>query len=125
EANKLLSAMVHRGEISAPGKFGPHTVGPMVNQDPPMILFVPEVSPQMFINPSYHLPAFYELGARWGPVEDREFWAKPAATSRAFFVKTTNPKTGLAPNYANFDGTPHANRFPQSGEFGYDSWRTA
>jgi oligosaccharide reducing-end xylanase len=40
-------------------------------------------------------------------------------------VKTTNPKTGLAPTYANFDGTPHANRFSQSGEFGYDAWRTA
>jgi oligosaccharide reducing-end xylanase len=40
-------------------------------------------------------------------------------------VKTTNPKTGLAPDYANFDGTPHANRFPQSGIFGYDAWRTA
>jgi oligosaccharide reducing-end xylanase len=33
--------------------------------------------------------------------------------------------TGLAPSYANFDGTPHTNRFPQSGEFGYDAWRTA
>ena len=40
-------------------------------------------------------------------------------------MKTTNPKTGLAPTYANFDGTPHANRFPQSDEFGYDAWRTA
>ena len=36
-------------------------------------------------------------------------------------MKTTNPTTGLAPSYANFDGTPHANRFPQSGEFGYDA----
>jgi len=40
-------------------------------------------------------------------------------------LKTTNPVTGLAPSYANFDGTPHANRFPQSGEFGYDAWRVA
>jgi oligosaccharide reducing-end xylanase len=131
EANKLLSAMVHRPLISAPAQGGSHnlngqhTVGPMVNQDPPMILFVPEVSPQMFTDPSYHLPAFYELWSRWGPNEDREFWAKAAETSRAFFVKTTNPQTGLAPTYANFDGTPHTNRFTQSGEFGYDAWRTA
>ena len=40
-------------------------------------------------------------------------------------MKTTNPQTGLAPAYANFDGTPHANEFSQSGFFGYDSWRTA
>jgi oligosaccharide reducing-end xylanase len=125
EADRLLRAIVHRSVISAPGKNGPHTVGPMMNPDPPMILFVPEVMPQPFTDPSYHLPAFYELWARWGPKEDRGFWAKAADTSRAFFVTTTNPHTGLAPSYANFDGTPHANRFPQSGEFGYDAWRTA
>jgi oligosaccharide reducing-end xylanase len=117
--------MVHRDVISAPGKYGKHTVGPMMNQNPPMILFVPEVSPQMFTDPSYHLPAFYELWSRWGPKEDREFWARAAETSRAFFVRTTNPRTGLAPAYANFDGTPHKNMFPQSGDFGYDAWRTA
>ena len=131
EANKLLSAMVHRKVISAPAKNGEHTfngqhtVGPMMNPDPPMILFVPEVTPQMFTDPSYHLPAFYELWARWGPKEDRAFWAKAAETSRAFFVKATNSQTGLAPNYANFDGSPHTTRFAQSGEFAYDAWRTA
>ncbi len=125
EANKLLRAMVHRQVISVPGKYGPHAVGPMMHPDPPMILFVPEVMPEPFTDPSYHLPAFYELWARWGPQEDRAFWAHAAEVSRMFFVKTTNPFTGLAPSYANFDGTPHANRFPQSGEFGYDAWRVA
>jgi oligosaccharide reducing-end xylanase len=125
EAEKLLTAMVHRPVITAPGKFGPHSVGPMMNPDPPMILFVPEVSPHPFTDPSYHLPAFYDLWARWGPESDRAFWAKAAETSRAFFVKTTNPQTGLAPSYAEFDGSPHINRFPQSGQFGYDAWRTA
>ena len=56
---------------------------------------------------------------------DREFWAEAAEASRAFFVQTTNPETGLAPAYANYDGTPHSTRFPQSTVFGYDSWRTA
>jgi len=125
EAEKLLRAMVHRPVITAPGKFGPHSTGPMMHADPPMILFVPDISPQMFTDPSYHLPAFYELWARWGPEEDRAFWARAAETSRKFFVATTNQKTGLAPSYANFDGKPHINRFPQSGEFGYDAWRTA
>jgi oligosaccharide reducing-end xylanase len=125
EAEKLLTAMVHRPLITAPGKYGPHTVGPMMNPDPPEILFVPDVMPQPFTDPSYHLPAFYELWSRWGPEEDRAFWANAAETSRAFFVKTTNAQTGLAPAYANFDGSPHVNRFPQSGEFGYDAWRTA
>ncbi len=125
EAERLLTAMVHRAVLTAPGPHGPHSVGPMMHTDPPMILFVPEVMADPFTDPSYHLPAFYELWARWGPEEDRAFWASSAATSRGFFVKTTNPRTGLAPSYANFDGTPHINRFPQSGEFGYDAWRTA
>ena len=81
--------------------------------------------PQPFTDPSYHLPAFYELWARWGPAADRAFWSRAADISRAFFVKTTNPTTGLAPVYANFDGTPHQTRFLQSTVFGYDSWRTA
>ena len=131
EAAHLLSAMVHRRVIPALAESGSHNlnghhiVGPMMQQDPPMILFVPEIMGAPFTDPSYHLPAFYELWARWGPEEDRAFWARAAEVSRDFFVKTTNPKTGLAPDYANFDGTPRTNRFPQSGEFGYDAWRVA
>jgi oligosaccharide reducing-end xylanase len=125
EAQKLLSAMVHRPVITAQSKWGPHSVGPMMNPDPPEILFVPDVMPHPFTDPSYHLPAFYELWSRWGPKEDRAFWAKAAETSRKFFPETANAQTGLSPVYANFDGTPHRTRFPQSGEFGYDAWRVA
>ncbi len=129
EAEKILTAMVHRPEITAQatyqGKTFPHTVGPMMHDDPPMILFVPDKMPHPFTDPSYHLPAFYDLWALWGPKEDRAFWAKAAATSREFFVKTVNPKTGLAPDYANFDGTPVKSGFVQSDKFGYDAWRTA
>ena len=125
EADKLLTAMVHRAVITAPSKYGPHSVGPMMHADPPMILFVPDIFPHPFTDPSYHLPAFYELWARWGPKQDREFWERAAEASRAFFVKAANPKTGLTPVYANFDGTPVATRFSQSSEFGYDAWRTA
>ena len=125
QALGLLHAMVHRSVISAPGPHGPHAVGAEMHTDPPMILFVPEVMPQPFTDPSYHLPAFYELWARWGPPEDRAFWLRAAEASRAFFPKTANPDTGLAPDYANFDGTPHVTRFSQSGNFGYDAWRVA
>jgi oligosaccharide reducing-end xylanase len=129
EAEKLLTAMVHRpeitGEIQWRGKTVPHTVGPMMHDDPPMILFVPDKMPHPFTDPSYHLPAFYELWALWGPKEDREFWVKAAQASRELFVKTTDPKTGLAPAYSNFDGTPVKSGFVQSDKFGYDAWRTA
>jgi oligosaccharide reducing-end xylanase len=125
EAEQLLTAMRHRAVITGPTKFGQRSEGPEVNEENAMILFVPGIMPQPFTDPSYHLPAFYELWARWGPVEDRAFWARAAEASRAFFVKTANPQTGLTPDYANFDGTPHVTRFSQSGEFAFDAWRTA
>lgn len=125
QADELLTTMRHRAEKSGPTKFGRRTVGAEVNEEAKMIRFVPVTTRGDFTDPSYHLPAFYELWARWGPTEDRDFWAEAAAASRAFFVKTTDPKTGLSPAYANFDGTPHATKFPQSAIFGYDSFRTA
>ena len=36
------------------------------------------------------------------------FWAEAAQASRDFFQKATHPETGLAPDYANFDGTPYS-----------------
>ena len=125
QADELLTAMRHRTEMSGPTKFGPRTVAAEVNEQWKMIRFVPVPSPNDFTDPSYHLPAFYELWARWGPVEDRQFWADAAEVSRGFFVKATNPKTGLNPGYANFDGTPRASKYPISSIFSYDSWRTA
>jgi oligosaccharide reducing-end xylanase len=116
---------VHREVISGATRFGPRTVGPEMDKEHSMVLFVPGIMPHPFTDPSYHLPAFYELFSLWGPPEDSDFWRQAADVSRQFFVKTTNPTTGLAPDYANFDGTPHLSRFPQSGEFGYDAWRVA
>jgi oligosaccharide reducing-end xylanase len=90
-----------------------------------MVRFVPGVDRGGFTDPSYHLPAFYELWAQWGPPADREFWEQAAQASRDFFQKATNPQTGLAPDYANFDGTPYAGRFNTgAANFRYDAWRT-
>lgn len=125
EAERLLTAMRHREVKTGPTRFGTRSVGPEVDEQSAMVLFVPARMPHPFTDPSYHLPAFYELWARWGPPQDRIFWQRAAAASRAFFVKTTNAETGLAPAYANFDGTPHATGFAQSSDFGYDSWRVA
>jgi oligosaccharide reducing-end xylanase len=125
EADELLSNMRHRKEKAGPTKFGMRLVVAKVNEQYRRIRFVPSITRGDFADPSYHLPAFYELWARWGPPEGREFWAEAAQASREFFVKTTDPQTGLAPVYANFDGTPHPTRFPQSAIFGYDAWRTA
>jgi oligosaccharide reducing-end xylanase len=102
------------------------TVGPMVNEQYKMILFVPNAGANDFTDPSYHLPAFYELWSRWAPEADRQFWADAADSSRKFFIKASHPVTGLSSDYAGFDGTPHFVQWnPNSVNFAYDSWRTA
>jgi len=125
-ADKILTTMRHHPLKSGPTKFGTRTIATMVNEDTKMIRFVPGVDRGGFSDPSYHLPAFYELWARWGPVKDRAFWAAAADTSRLYFQRATSPKTGLAPDYANFDGTPFVSpRNHRSANFSFDSWRTA
>ena len=111
----------------APVPTGPRTatVGPMVDEPNHMILFVPGAPRNSFTDPSYHLPAFYELWSRWGPPADRAFWAEAAEASRAFFPRAANSVTGLGPDYANFDGSPRPSFNPNSTNFSYDSWRTA
>ncbi len=124
-ADKILTTMRHHPVKRGMTKFGRRVVGPMVQEDQFMIRFVPDSGNWHFSDPSYHLPAFYDLWAQWGPDADREFWARAAATSRDFFHKTTHPVTGLAPDYANFDGTPYASRSNQrSANFSFDARRT-
>jgi oligosaccharide reducing-end xylanase len=99
------------------------TIGPMVDEDHYMIRFVPNVNVN-FTDPSYHLPGFYELWARWGPPQDRAFWAKAADVSRNLFSKVTGPETGLTPDSANLDETQIIRRNGVPTPFGYDSWRS-
>ena len=125
-ADKILTTMRHHPLKTGQTKFGPRTIHTMVNEDSKMIRFVPGVDRGAFTDPSYHLPAFYELWARWGPVDDRPFWAAAADTSRNFFYKTANPGTGLASDYANFDGTRYVSaQNSHASIFSFDSWRTA
>jgi len=121
QADRLLSDMKNRGVITGPAGRGQATEGAHFNAEHKMVRFTPSMTRPDHTDPSYHLPAFYELWARWGPVADRPFWADAAKVSRDFFQKATNPTTGLAPDYANFDGTPVA----RNGNFGADAWRTA
>ncbi len=108
------------GSWSAPHSV---TVGPMVDEAHHMVRFVPETAIPG-TDPSYHLPAFYELWARWGPHEDRAFWAEAARTSRAYFPKVTGPQTGLSPDRSDFEAKALPGWDGQPGAFGYDSWRT-
>jgi oligosaccharide reducing-end xylanase len=126
-ADRLLHDMVHRepitGMVRQRGGLRQHTVGKEVNDEHGMILFSPDER-NTFTDASYHLPAFYELWARWGPEEDRAFWARAAAVSRDFFVKAADAKAGLVPNLSQFDGTP-LGWGPFPGAFREDAWRVA
>jgi len=129
-ADKILTTMRHHPEKTGNIMGRMQSVGPMVNEEHKMILFVPNGMPgsggRTFTDPSYHLPYFYELWARWGPENDRAFWAAAADTSRNYFIKSTHPATGLAPDYGHFDGRPVDVPWNQNAKrFAYDSWRTA
>ena len=104
---------------------GPHeqSIGPMVDESHFMIKFVPDW-PGGTTDASYHLPAFYELWSRWGPVEDRAFWAKAADVSRDLFNRVTGPDTGLTPDRSNLDGTPVTGFDGNPVPFAADSWRS-
>jgi oligosaccharide reducing-end xylanase len=126
EADRLLGDMRHRQPITGSTVKGTITAGALFEPDHKMIRFTPDVNGWNHTDPSYQLPAFYELWARCGPKADREFWAQAAAASRNFFQRDANAVTGLTPDYANFDGTPWAAPWnTNSANFQYDSWRTA
>jgi len=125
EADRLLDNMKNRKIIDGATIRGPETIGPEFHPEYKMVRFTPNLRRPDHTDPSYHLPAFYELWARWGPAADRQFWAAAAKVSRDFFHKVTNPVTALAPNYANYDGTPVPGSGGKNDNFGPDAWRTA
>jgi oligosaccharide reducing-end xylanase len=116
EAQKILDVMLHKNEENtglATNMFDPETK---------QVVFVPSGRNATFTDPSYHLPAFYELWARWAD-KDNDFWRAAAQTSRAFWKTTAHPETGLMPDYAEFDGTPNADSTHK--DFRFDAFRNA
>ena len=85
------------------------------------VVFVPSGRYATFTDPSYHLPAYYELWARWAD-KDQSFWSEAANESRLFFRRAANPTTGLMPDYARFDGSPATT--DDHKYFRFDAWRT-
>lgn len=120
EAQLLLRTMLHKAEDP---ERGPITA--MFDAQAKQINFVPQGFGAGFTDASYHLPAFYELWARWATdPADRAFLAEVATTSRELFKRAAHPRTGLMPDYSNFDGTPHRAPWPGHEDFRYDAWRT-
>jgi len=125
EAARLLADMRHRELIQGATIKGAMVAGAIFEPNLKLVRFTPDTANWNHTDPSYHLPAFYELWARWGPAADHDFWEQAAKASREFFHRCTNPRTALTPDYANFDGTPWAAPWnPRAADFQSDSWRT-
>jgi oligosaccharide reducing-end xylanase len=126
EANRLLGHFKHRRQISGETIRGPRTGRAIFDSTHKMVRFTADIKDDNYTDPSYQLPAFYELWSRWGPPEDRAFWRAAAAASRDFFQRAAHPVTALCPEYAAFDGQPWASpRNRRSADFRFDAWRAA
>ena len=102
-----------------------------------LITFTPDGFGQQFTDPSYHIPAFYEVWAKWADDGRSDYWQTCAEKSREFLHKCINEKTGLNADMCQYDGSelqmpsfPGMPQRPQqsprrngSNNFRYDSWR--
>lgn len=68
-----------------------------------LITFVPRGYDATYTDPSYNLPAFWELWARWAD-SHQDFWRQTPAAARQLLVNASHPVTGLFPDYSTFQG---------------------
>jgi oligosaccharide reducing-end xylanase len=114
EARRILDAMWK--------KDGTGNVHNIINTEHKQISFVPEGGGYNWTDPSYHVPAFYEIWALYAKDGHEQFYRECADVSRNFLHKATHPVTGLNSDYTEFTGEPHPTPWMPGG-FRYDSWR--
>ncbi|HYQ15348.1 MAG TPA: glycosyl hydrolase family 8, partial [Polyangiaceae bacterium] len=71
-----------------------------------------------YTDASYMLPSFYEAWSCFD-TKNQAFWQGAASAARAFFPKTVNATTGLAPEQSQLNGAPYSGH----GDFDADAWR--
>ena len=119
EAQDILATMLHKE--SEPGH---GSVTNMFNAKTKLVAFVPSARADQFTDPSYQLPHYYELWARWAG-RDNRFWRDAALASRKLLRAAADTATGLSPDYSGFDGTPVDPRGKGHAAFRFDAWRVA
>ena len=79
-----------------------------------------------FSDPSYNLPGFLELWARWSDTH-RDFWVQTPAAARGLLQNSCHSRTGLFPDYCQFDGTPYRPDWAgyNTARYQYDASRSA
>lgn len=108
---------------NAMNKEGKGRVTNLINKEHKLITFVPDTWGGSFTDPSYHVPAFYEVWARWANDGRADFWRECAKASREYLHKAIHPVTGLNPDYSNYDGSPLNTKQLIGKAFRFDSWR--
>lgn len=114
EARRILDAMWK--------KDGTGNIFNLINTEHKQISFVPEGKGYEWTDPSYHLPAFYEIWAEYAKDGHEQFYRDCADTSRVFLHRACHPKTGLTTDYTDFAGKPFSTPWMPAA-FRYDSWR--
>ena len=149
EAQRILNCIQPKDYTPEPrqgfggfGGFAPQQQGPqkmyLIDPETKLITFTPDGFGQRFTDPSYHIPAFYEVWAKYADDGRADFWNACAKASREFLHKCIDEKTGLNGDQCQFDGSEMpAFRFPGmpqrpegskprrngNNNFRYDSWR--
>ena len=115
----------------------------LIEPETKLITFTPDGFGQRYTDPSYHIPAFYEVWARWADDGRSDYWKECAVKSREFLHKAIDKTTGLNPDMCQYDGSelqmprfgrpqgqaegqqgqPQPPRRNGSSNFRYDSWR--
>lgn len=104
-------------------KNGENGITPLIHPEHKLITFVPSGYGANYTDPSYHVPAFYEVWARWAEDGRADYWQECAHESRKFLKRVVNPETGLSPDYSNYDGSLLGNNRIIGDAFRFDSWR--
>ena len=104
-------------------KTGMSDASPLINIEHKLITFTPDPWGGQFTDPSYHIPVFYEIWAKYANDGREQFWLDCAKASREYLHKSIHPVTGLNPDYNNFDGSLMHRGGVLGDAFRYDSWR--
>jgi len=114
EARKILDAMW--------SKDGTGGVRNLINVEHKLITFTPDNYGYNWTDPSYNLPAFFEIWAEYAKDGREQFYRDCADSTRKYLQKACDPVTGLNADYTEFNGKPRSNRWMPAA-FRYDSWR--
>ena len=106
---------------------GQDSANAFINPQHRLITFTPSGFGTRFTDPSYHLPAFYEVWARWAGDGHADYYKACTSAARRYLHLCIDPHTALCPDITAYDGkplTPPGDKAMKGNrDFRYDSWR--